>query len=202
MKNALVALSVVLALAAPAAAGAPTDAVKQYTEQVVKILDDPALRTADKRAAVRQVADQIFDVGETARRALGPHWQSLNDAQRQEFAHLFADLLERTYISKIDLYGGEKIAYVSESLDGDYAVVRARISTPRRSVEVPIEARMLKHGERWQIYDVIVENVSLINNYRSQFDSIIRKGSYQELVQRMKTKRDEFLSAPPGAKRS
>jgi phospholipid transport system substrate-binding protein len=202
MTTALAALFLVLALVAPAAAGAPTDAVKQYTDQVVKILDNPALRSADKRAAVRQVAQQIFDVTETAKRALGPHWQSLDDAQRQEFSQLFSDLLERTYISKIDLYGGERIAYTGESVDGDYAVVRAKITTPRRQTEVPVEARMLKRGDRWSVYDITIENISLVNNYRSQFDAIIRKGSFQELVQRMKAKRDELLNAPSGANRS
>ncbi len=202
MRHTVCALLLVLALAVPAAAGAPTDAVKQYTDQVVKILDDPALRSADKRAAVRKVAQQIFDVTETAKRALGPHWQSLNDAQRQEFSQLFSDLLERTYISKIDLYGGERIAYTGESVDGDFAVVRAKITTPRRQAEVLVEARMLRREDHWLVYDITIENISLVNNYRSQFDTIIRKSSYQELMQRMKAKRDELLNAPTGANRS
>lgn len=183
-----------LALATTAWAGAPTDQVRQYTEQVQKILDDPAMRQADKRAAVRRVAAEVFDVTETAKRALGRHWHARTAAEREEFVQLFADLLERTYIQKIDLYGGERLQYTGETIDGDHATVRARLLTRKRS-EVPLEARLLRRGDRWLIYDVSVENISLIANYRSQFDRIIRQASYQELVTRLRTRRDEFLNS-------
>jgi phospholipid transport system substrate-binding protein len=185
-----------LAVAAPAWAGPPTDQVRQYTDQVRKILDDPALRSADKRAAVRKVAIEIFDVNETARRALGPHWQTRTPSERSEFTQLFADLLERTYISKIDLYRGERLQYTSEAVDGEFATVRAKVIT-NKGVEVPVEARMLKRGETWLIYDIAIENVSLISNYRTQFDRIIRTASYGELVRRLKENRDQFLNEKP-----
>src|SRR5262245_22718599 len=127
-----------LMFVAPAWAGPPTDQVRQYTDQVQKILDDPAMRSADKRAAVRKVAGEVFDVNETARRALGRHWQGRSATERDEFVHLFADLLERTYISKIDLYGGERLRYTSEAIDGNFAIVRAKIITTK-STEVPVE---------------------------------------------------------------
>lgn len=175
--------------------GPPTDQVREYTDQVRKVLDDPALKQPDKRsqrrAAVRKVAIEIFDVAETAKRALGPHWQSRTEAERTEFTQMFADLLERTYISKIDLYGGEQVRYVAESIDGDRAIVRAKIIT-KKGTEVPVDARMLRRAERWLIYDITVENISLINNYRVQFDRIIRTSSYEELMRRLR-KRDEFL---------
>ena len=107
---------VLLVVAAPARAGAPTDQVRQYTDQVLKLLDDPGVQTADKRAAVRKVAIEIFDVQETAKRALGRHWQARTPAEREEFVQLFADLLERTYINKIDLYRGEKVVYANETV--------------------------------------------------------------------------------------
>src|SRR5213078_1282928 len=110
-------------------AGAPTDQVRQYTDQVAKILENPELRSADKRAAVRKVAIEIFDVNETARRALGPHWQARSASERNEFVQLFADLLERTYISKIDLYRGERLQYTAETIDGEFATVRAKVIT-------------------------------------------------------------------------
>lgn len=183
---------VALAVTAPAWAGAPTEQVRQYTDQVQKILADPALRSADKRAAVRKVAIEIFDVNETARRALGPHWQGRTPSERDEFVRLFADLLERTYISKIDLYGGERLRYTSEAVDGEFAIVRAKVIT-NKGAEVPVEARMLRRAEHWLIYDIAIENVSLISNYRTQFDRIIRTASYGELVRRLKENREQFL---------
>jgi phospholipid transport system substrate-binding protein len=192
----LTAALLALAGAAPAWAGAPTDQVRQYTDQVQKILGDPALRSADKRAAVRKVAVEIFDVNETARRALGQHWQGRSVAERDEFVRLFADLLERTYISKIDLYGGERLRYTSEAVDGEFAIVRARVITAK-GAEVPVEARMLRRGDQWLIYDIAIENVSLIGNYRTQFDRIIRQASYGELLRRLKENRDQFLQDRP-----
>ena len=188
----MAAALVAVAVAVPAWAGAPTEQVRQYTDQVQKILGDPALRSVDKRAAVRKVAVEVFDVNETARRALGPHWQSRTPSERDEFVRLFADLLERTYISKIDLYGGERLRYTSEAIDGEFAIVRAKVVT-NRGTEVPVEARMLKRGEHWLIYDIAIENVSLISNYRTQFDRIIRTASFGELVRRLKENREQFL---------
>ena len=185
-----------LAVTAPAWAGAPTEQVRQYTDHVQKILEDPALRSADKRAAVRKVAIEIFDVNETARRALGPHWQARTASERNEFVQLFADLLERTYISKIDLYRGERLRYTAEAIDGEFATVRAKVVT-NKGTEVPVEARMLKRGDQWLIYDIAIENVSLISNYRTQFDRIIRTASFGELVRRLKENRDQFLNERP-----
>jgi phospholipid transport system substrate-binding protein len=195
-----VVLSTVLVAVSVAWAGAPTEQVRQYTDQVVKILENPQLRSADKRAAVRKVAIEIFDVNETAKRALGPHWQTRSGAERDEFVNLFADLLERTYISKIDLFGGERLRYTTESVDGDFAVVRAKVVT-NKGIEVPVEARMLKRGDHWLIYDITIQNISLIANYRTQFDRIIRTSSYQDLVRRLRENREQFLNdkaAPAG----
>lgn len=191
----LAASWLVVALVSPAWAGAPTDTLREYTEAVQKVLDDPGLKADDRRherrAAVRKVAIEAFDVQETARRALGPHWQQRTPAEREEFVQLFADLLERTYIAKIDLYGGERLKFTDERIDGDTAVVRARVLT-RQGAEVPVEGRMHKRADRWLIYDVAIENISLIANYRSQFDRIIRTSSYAELVKRLRN-RGEFL---------
>jgi len=203
MKATLTTAAAVLLLlaAAPASAG-PTDQLREYTEQVIKVLDDPALARQDRRAAVRKIAHEAFDVTETAKRVLARHWQARTPAEREEFTQLFADLLERTYIARMDEYGGERIRYVGESLDGDLAAVRARIVT-RAGTEVPVESRMVLRGERWLIYDVLIENVSLIANYRSQFDRIVRTNSYEELVRRLKLKRDEFINeSAPRARRS
>lgn len=174
-----------------AVAGVPTDTVRDYTDAVVRVLEDPALkvedRRAERRAAVRKIAIDIFDVQETARRALGQHWQQRSPQEREEFVQLFADLLERTYINKIDLFGGEKLRFTEEKIDGDHAIVRAKVIT-KQGTEVPVEARMINRaGGRWQIYDIVIENISLVGNYRSQFDRIIRSSSYGELAKRMRT---------------
>jgi len=189
-----------LLVGGPAWAG-PTDQLREYTDQVIKILDDPALARGDRRAAVRKIAHEAFDVTETAQRVLARHWQARTPAERDEFTQLFADLLERTYIARLDEYGGERIRYVGESIDGELATVRARIVT-RAGIEVPVESRMVRRGERWLIYDVLIENVSLVANYRAQFDRIVRSSSYEELVRRLKQKRDEFLNDQARTRRS
>jgi phospholipid transport system substrate-binding protein len=191
----LVTFALLIAGLSPAWAGPPTDTLREYTEAVQKVLDDPALKTDERRherrAAVRKLAIEAFDVQETAQRALGPHWQQRSPAEREEFVQLFADLLERSYIAKIDLYGGERLRFTEERVDGDSAIVRARVTT-KTGTEVPVEGRMHKKGDRWLIYDVAIENISLIANYRAQFDRIIRTSSYAELVKRLRT-RGELL---------
>ena len=187
----LLTAAALLLATVPAWAGAPTDNVKEYTDAVVKVLEDQSLKASDRRAAVRKLAVEAFDVQETARRALGPHWQQRTPSEREEFVGLFADLLERTYIAKIDLYGGERLKFTDEKVDGDIATVRGKVTT-KQGTEVPVEARMHKRGERWLIYDVAIENISLISNYRAQFDRIIRTSSYGELVKRLRNK-GEFL---------
>jgi len=122
-----------------------------------------------------------------ARRALGRHWAARTPAEQQEFTGLFRDLLERAYLSKIEKYSGEPIAYVGEAVDGDLATVRTKITT-KQGQDVPIDYRLTRQGDRWLIYDVLVENVSLISNYRTQFDGIIRTSSYEELLKRLKAR--------------
>src|SRR4030095_4396529 len=177
-------------------AGAPTDKLKAQIDRTIKILEDPALKKPGKqrerRAAVRQVANDIFDFGETARRSLARHWAARTQAERDEFVQLFADLLERSYISKIELYGGEKIRFVGEAVDPDGAIVKTRLVT-RQDTEIPIDYRMHARGDKWLVYDVLIEGVSLISNYRTQFNKIITTSSYQELVKKMKSKQEEFI---------
>jgi phospholipid transport system substrate-binding protein len=180
----------------PVGAGEPTEQLRSMIDRVVKTLDDSELRkengAVERRKAVRKIAEEIFDFGETAKRSLGRHWQARSAAEREEFVSLFADLLERSYIAKIELYSGERIAFAGDSIEGDQSVVRTRILT-RQGAEIPIDYRMLKKGERWQVYDVVIEGVSLVANYRTQFNKIIQTSSFQDLVKRMKTKQEEFL---------
>ena len=188
-----------LALAAtPARAGAPLEQLRLQVDRVLKVLDDPELKkeskAKDRRLAVRKIANDIFDFSETAKRSLGRHWAARTPAEREEFVQLFSDLLERSYLSKIELYGGEKIQYLSDSVDdGDQGKVQTKIVTKQGS-EIPIEYRMHKKGEKWLVYDVIIEGVSLVSNYRTQFNKIIQTSSFQELVKMMKSKQEELAS--------
>jgi phospholipid transport system substrate-binding protein len=181
----------------PVAAGPPSDQLKAQIDRVLKLLDDAELkkeaRAKDRRAAVRKVANEIFDFNETARRSLGRHWQSRTPAERDEFVQLFSDLLERSYISRVELYGGEKIQFAGDSIEGDQAKVQTKLLTKGGS-EIPIEYRMHRKGDRWLVYDVIIEGVSLVSNYRTQFNKIIQTSSYQELVRKMKTKQEELAT--------
>lgn len=189
---------VALLAARDATAGAPTEQLRAQVDKVLKLLDDSALKAPDKakerRAAVRKVADDIFDFGETAKRSLGRHWAARTPEEREEFVKLFGDLLERSYISKIELYGGEKIQYVGDRIEGDTAAVQSKLLTKTGS-EVPIEYRMLRKSDRWLVYDVVIEGVSLVANYRTQFNKIIQTSSFQDLVKKMKTRQEELGAA-------
>ena len=189
---------------APAAAGVPTDQLKGAVERVLRTLDDPALRgdarLGDRRVAVRKIANEIFDFSEIAKRSMARHWQPLSEAQRTEFVGLFADLLERSYISKIETYGGEKIQYTAERADGEFATVSTRIVT-KNGTEVPVDYRMIKRTDRWLVYDVSIEGVSLVSNYRTQFNKIIQTTSYNELVSKLRNKQDELLAEDKGGKK-
>jgi phospholipid transport system substrate-binding protein len=187
-------------------AGAPTDQIRGRIDRVLGVLQDPGLkqeaRVADRRAAIRTIAYEIFDFRELSQRALARHWQARTPAERDEFVLLFADLLERTYIRQIEQYsGGERIQYLSESTDGDQATVRTKIVT-KAGTEVPVDYRMHRLGDQWRVYDVAIEGVSLVSNYRAQFDRIIRASSYKALAEKLKAKKDEDHEADASMKRA
>lgn len=210
MRNLMSALkvgfSVVLfvAFAMVAQAGEPTDQLRNHVDEVLKILQNPALRTPDKaeerREVVRRVANQIFDFEETAKRALGPHWAARTPAERKEFVALFTDLLERSYVSRIGQYGGEKVTYAGDQVTGDQAVVKTRIVS-KTGTEIPVDYKMQKTPEGWRVYDVTIEGVSLVANYRTQFNKIVMTESYQALVDRLKARGSTDAAASPKPRR-
>src|SRR2546428_6185172 len=187
---------IILLSARAAGAGPPHDQLKGAIDRVVATLDSPALKgegkVLERRTAVRKIANEIFDFGEIARRSLGRYWQPLSEPQRAEFVGLFGDLLERSYISKIELYGGEKIVYSGERVDADLATVSTKIIT-KNGTEVPVDYRLFRRGEDWMVYDVNIEGISLLSNYRTQFNKIIQSNGYNTLVDRMKAKQTESL---------
>jgi phospholipid transport system substrate-binding protein len=198
----VIAAALVASSGETAWAGAPTDQLRGRVDRVLTILEDPALkqeaRAADRRAAIRAIANEIFDFRELSQRTLARHWQGRTAAERDEFVELFADLLERSYIGKIETYsGGERVQYVAETLDGDQATVRTKIVT-RTATEIPIDYRMHRTGERWLVYDVTIEGVSLVANYRTQFNRIIQQSSFKGLITKLAAKKDEAVAADGG----
>jgi phospholipid transport system substrate-binding protein len=191
----LFCVAVVLVVGRPVHAGAPTDQLKGSIDRVLVILQDAALKQPGKaderRQKLRTIANEVFDWQEIGKRALARHWQARSPQEREEFSKLFADLLERSYVSKIEAYSGEKIVYGEEMLDGDQATVRTKLVT-KSGTQVPIDYQMLKTEDRWRVYDVKIENVGLVSNYRSQFNRIIQQSGYPDLVQRLKTKQEEL----------
>jgi phospholipid transport system substrate-binding protein len=195
---AVMTLTVAL-MGGPAWAGEPTDQLRGRVDRVLRVLSDPELKqdaqVTQRRAAIRDIAYEIFDFRELSQRALARHWQARTAAERDEFVQLFADLLERSYIRQIEQYsGGEQIQYLAESADGPQVTVRTKIVT-RTGTEVPVDYRMHRVGERWLVYDVAIEGVSLVSNYRAQFDRIVRGGSYKVLVEKLQAKKDEDREA-------
>jgi phospholipid transport system substrate-binding protein len=200
---AMTAVVVALTTGGPAWAGVPTDQLRGRIDRVLRVLEDPELkqeaRILDRRAAVRTIANEIFDFRGLSQRALARHWQGRTPAERDEFVQLFADLLERSYIGKIETYtGGERVQYTGESVDGDQATVRTKIIT-KGGTEIPVDYRMQRAGERWLVYDVSIEGVSLIANYRAQFNRIIQQSSFKELVGQLAARKDEALAADSGS---
>jgi phospholipid transport system substrate-binding protein len=189
------ALAASLVVAGAALAGVPTEQVRNATDRVLKVLQDPELkqpaRGDARRQQIRAIADEIFDWQETGKRALARHWQGRSPGERQEFSALFADLVERSYISKIEQYSGERVVYAGETVEGDQATVRTKLIT-KSNTEIPVDYRMQKDGDRWRAYDVVIEGVSLVSNYRTQFNRIIQQSGYGELVNKLKAKQEEL----------
>jgi phospholipid transport system substrate-binding protein len=176
---------------ARATAGAPTEQIKATVEQAVLVLKDPELRppskTKERRDQLRQILFARFDFSEMAKRALGANWRRRTPEEQQEFIRLFTELLERAYAETIETYTDEKIVYVNERHDGSYADVQSKILTTKGE-EFSINYKTHLIGGEWRVYDVVVENISMVNNYRSQFNRVIANSSYQELVRRLRDK--------------
>ena len=174
-----------------ALAGEATDQVKQTVDAVMDVLNNKELKRPEnrelRRKKIREIVNKRFDFEEMAKRSLALNWSKRTPDEKKEFVALFSDLLENTYIKKIERYENEKVVYLDESITGQYAVVRTKI-VKTQEAEIPVEYRIFKKTNKWEVYDIIVEGVSLVNNYRSQFSQIIRSSSYEELVKRLKKK--------------
>lgn len=188
---AVVAVSVALLMApAPSRAGEPTDQIRGAIDRVLEILKKKDLQAKEKRAErrtlLREEISKAFDFDEMAKRSLGPAWRQRTPEERKEYVALFRQVLENSYLGKVEAYQGEKIRYVKDSVaEGRFAAVETLIVTGKGQ-EIPLNYRLAKEKSEWRVYDVVIEEISLVNNYRSQFAAILQKSSFQELLARLR----------------
>jgi phospholipid transport system substrate-binding protein len=196
----LLALGLLLLLRAdPGFAGQATDQLKQSVDKVLAILNDPTLKgqakAQERRQKVEEVINSRFDFNEMAKRSLGPQWQKRTPEEQKEFVQLFTSLLEGAYLDTLDSYNGEKVRFLNERQDKDFAEVSTKL-IDNKGAEFSLDYRLQKTNGDWKVIDVVIENISLVNNYRAQFSRVLAKSSYAELLETMKQKK---LSGP-GAK--
>jgi len=183
-------------------AGDPQERVRETVNAVLAVLQDKSLQGPDnasrRREKMRQAVFQRFGFEEMAQRALGQYWHKRTPAEKKAFVELFGELLERSYINKIESYTGEQtVQYTKETIDKDgYASVRTAVVN-KRDLNVEVEYRLLQRDGNWQVYDVVIEGVSLVNNYRTQFHNIVSQESYEALVKKLKLKLDQERAVAP-----
>ncbi|MBP1709774.1 MAG: toluene tolerance Ttg2 superfamily protein [Deltaproteobacteria bacterium] len=170
----------------------PTDKLRKVTEEIRTILDEYVKNPQGKREETLNklmlIADQHFDWAEMAKRSLGRFWKQRTPEEQSKFIGLFRDLLKNAYIGRIESYAHEKVVFEGEKSEGNYSVVTSKIIIPSKGTEVPVDYRLQNNGGNWMLYDVVIEGVSLVNNYRDQFNSILQGSSYEELVKRIQDK--------------
>lgn len=184
-------LALLLLFASDAFADGPTVQIKSAVDHALKILTDPRFqgeaKKKERRKLLRQIILPQFDFKEMARRSLGPEWRRRTPEEQTEFVRIFTDLLEKAYVGRIESYTNEKFVYTGEKIEENYAEVNSKVITSKGE-EFKIDYKLHLVGNEWKIYDVVVEDISLVNNYRSQFNRVINESSFEELVSRMKQK--------------
>jgi phospholipid transport system substrate-binding protein len=172
-------------------AGEPLELVKSASEGAIAVLKDPKLKSPEQKKQrvdrLKEIINPIFDYNEMARRSLGAHWRGRSAAEQEEFTRLFRAFLERIYSDKIDFYNGQKVIFVKETIEQDYVQVES-ILINAKGEENSVVYRLKRTDGKWKVYDAVVENISIVNNYRSQFDRVISKSSYEELKKMLKEK--------------
>lgn len=182
----------------PTAMATVTEEVKTTVDEVIKIVQNEEMKKKSnekkRRAALKQAIGRIFDYGEMAKRSMATHWKGRSPAEQKEFVSLFETLLENSYSGKIESYNQEKIIYLKEAIDDSYAEVKSKVVTAKRD-EFTLDYRLMNKGGKWMVYDVVIEGVSMVSNYRTQFNKIITSEGYPSLLKKMKTKSEE-IKAP------
>ena len=180
-----------LGLAVAVLAGEPLEVVKVSVNKALQVLKDPQLQSKDKKKdrvdRLKQIVHPIFDFEEMAKRALGPHWRRRTPQEQQEFVKLFRAFLEKIYSDRIDLYAGEKVVFGRETIEDEFAQVESSVLNAKGE-ELSVVYKLRRAGGKWKVYDAVVENISIVNNYRAQFDRVISKDSFEELKRLLKEK--------------
>ena len=175
----------------------PTQAVKETIDEVLAVLGDQALkdstRATERREKLEAIIGQRFNYEEMAKRTLAAEWKKIGAEKQQEFVTLFQQFLSKSYSGNIDGYSGEQVEYLKERLKGDFAEVQTKVVSPK--VQIPLDYRLLKKNERWGVYDVIIDGVSLTKNYRGQFSRIIKSSSFEGLLDKLRSKTDLATSS-------
>jgi phospholipid transport system substrate-binding protein len=188
----------------PASMASPTEVIQVAVEQVVRVVEDSELArpaaAERRRMEIRRIAERLFDFPEMARRSLARHWTDRTSQEREEFVRLFAAILERSYFGKLENFSGERIVYTGEAVDGEYATVRSKVITSRKT-EIPIEYRLHLVNSRWAVYDVLIEGVSFVSTYRAQFNRLIQTSSYEGLMDKMRSKEQELTTLDQSARK-
>jgi phospholipid transport system substrate-binding protein len=186
-----IALFAMLLLPALGNAAVATDQLRGTIDAVIEVLKNPALKgdakKTERRAKIRGVIAGRFNYTEMAQRTLGKHWQERNAQEKEEFAKLFGALIENSYISKLEGFTNEKVLYSAENIVQSSALVKTRIVTTK-GTEIPVDYKLIDKGGNWMVYDVVIEGVSLVANYRTQFNKTLMQSSFDELVKQLKTK--------------
>jgi phospholipid transport system substrate-binding protein len=174
-----------------ALAATAKETVEVQVNKVLKALADPAIKDQARDAKIvkiRSIVNEIFDYTELSRRTLGREWTKFNAQQQNEFVKLFGDLLEKTYADKLLSYSNEKVVFDKESmLREDQAEVTSNILTADGK-KIPLDYRMIRKEAGWRVYDVIIEGISLVKNYRDQFRDILAKDSPEEVLKMLRDK--------------
>jgi phospholipid transport system substrate-binding protein len=167
--------------------------LSKTVDEVVKIVSSKEMKRDDsrRRKALKQAISVIFDYTEMAKRSLGRDWKERTTDEKKQYVDLFATLLENSYADKIESYSHEKIEYISESSDGSYSEVKSRIITPNHD-QFSLDYRLMNENGKWKVYDVVIEGVSLVSNYRSQFNRIVSNQGYSALIRKLQTKSEEI----------
>ena len=184
-------MAVVLAAAGTATAAGPTETVKAAVQQVFAQPGSPAAKAssiAERRAQIRKVTETLFDFDEMSQRSLGKAWAQASPTEQKEFVRLFGSLIANAYMGRIEQYAGEPIEYVGERIEGDDAKVQSLVVTPKGS-EVPIEYRLYRSTEgRWTVYDIYVDGFSLVGSYKAQFNRLLQRGTFADLLKQLRQK--------------
>ena len=197
MIGAVLVLQLFMGGLSSAVGGAATELMKGTIDEELKILNDKELkepgRLEDRRQRLEKVVAARFDYPEMSRRSLGAQWNQLSDKDKQEFVDLFRTLLTNTYADRVETYSGEGVQYLNERTEKEYAEVRTKVLSGK--TEIPMDYRLLHKDNDWRVYDVVVDGVSLVNNYRGQFTKILHTSSYPGLVDQLRKKSDK-IKAP------